>query len=145
MPEGTDTLTPEKSRVTSVHVGRVFNLGNYENQRVEITVAVGSDDDPARVLRTLEGVLNNLYAKHGLMGHAVREAQAVLAKPEDELTESERMQLPKLRERMEKVEEAKQRRLAAREALSTLDHTSEHIDHKLKWEWEGEDYYGEEF
>lgn len=140
MAEGTEA-TPEKSRVTSIHVGRVFNLGNYENQRVEITVAVGTDDDPARVLRTLEGVLGNLYASHGLMGHSVREAQAVLAKPEEELTAGEREYLPKYRDRMRRVEEARGRRKAAREALAALDHTSEHIDHKLKWD--DDDYDGE--
>ena len=144
MPEGTELTTfEEKTRVTSLHVGRVYNLGNYENQRVEITVAVGADDDPARVLRTLEAILGNLYAKHGLMGHYVREAQAVLAKPEEALSANEREMLPKLRERVEKAEEAKRRRQAAREALSTLDHTSEHKDHKL--DWDDDDYYGDDY
>lgn len=140
MTEPTQTA-PEKSRVTSIHVARVYNLGNYENRRVEVTVAVGADDDPARVLRTLDGILGNLYAKHGLMGHSVREAQAALAKPPEELSEYEREMLPKFRERVERVEEAKRRRAAAREALSTLEHSSEHKDHKLDWSDDGDFYY----
>jgi hypothetical protein len=136
MSEDTEQTTTleSKTRVTSIHVGRVYNLGNYENQRVEITAAVGADDDPGRVLRTLETILNNLHAKHGIMGHNVTQARTVLAKPESELSEYEREELPKYRERIEKVEEAKRRREQARAALTTLDHTDEHVDHKRDWD-----------
>lgn len=130
-----------KSRVTSIHVGRVFNLGNYENERVEITVAVGSEDDPGRVLCTMESILGNLRAKHGVDSYYLRRSRDVLAKPEAELTDDEREELPKHRERVAKVEAAKARRAAAREALSTLNFTSEHIDHKDKWD--DDDYYDE--
>jgi hypothetical protein len=135
-----DTTAPEKSRVSRIHVGRVYNLGNYENERVEVTVEIGSQDDPSRVLRSVENILADLHAKSGIMGHNLRQAESVLAKPESELSTYAREEIPKYREWVAKRDAAAARRLAAREALSTLEYTREHIDHKEKWEDEDDRY-----
>jgi hypothetical protein len=135
-----DTTAPEKSRVSRIHVGRVYNLGNYENERVEVTVEIGSQDDPSRVLRSVENILADLHAKSGIMGHNLRQAESVLAKPESELSTYAREEIPTYREWVAKRDAAAARRLAAREALSTLEYTREHIDHKEKWEDEDDRY-----
>ena len=134
-----DTTAPEKSRVSRIHVGRVYNLGNYENERVEVTVDVGMDDDAGRVLRSVENILADLHATCGIMGHNIRTARTVLAKPEEELTASQRAELPTYRSWIEAHDAAAARRLAARNALSTLDYSREHTDHKEKWEDEYDD------
>lgn len=38
-----------QTRVSRITVGRVHNLGNYENIRYEVTIDVGSNDDPAEI------------------------------------------------------------------------------------------------
>jgi hypothetical protein len=37
---------PAESRVQSLHVERVYNLGNYENIKVGVRVDVGANADP---------------------------------------------------------------------------------------------------
>ena len=134
MSEGQELSTfEEKTRVTSLHVGRVYNLGNYENMRVEVTVQVASGDDPGRVLRTLEGILRDLRAK-GPDSYEVSRARRALEKPEAELDEVDLKRLDKYRQVVAEHEAAMQKREAARAALSTLEYSTEHIDHKDKWE-----------
>jgi hypothetical protein len=138
LPEN-GTAPAERTRVTRLHVGRVYNLGNYENQRVEITVDIAEGDDPGRVYRNLEGILANLRASSGVSSYNLARAREVLAKPDAELNEAERGMLDDYRDRVAKVESAKQRRQAARDALSTLNFTTEHVDHKR--DWDDDDYY----
>ncbi len=133
MPE-----TLEKSRVSRLNVGRVYNLGNYENMRVEVTVDIGLEDDPARVLRSVQNILTDLQAKHGVQSYELSRAREVLAKPESELDETEKLNLSSYRTKVAKYEEAMGRRTKAREALSTLNYTSEHRD--AKDGWDDEDY-----
>lgn len=136
MPE--TGLVAEKSRISKIHLGRVYNLGNYENMRVEVTVDIGTQDDPATVLRSVENILADLRAKGGVSEWDLSRARATLEKPESELDELERKNLPAYREKLRKVDEAMKRREAARAALATLNYTSEHRD--AKDEWEDEDY-----
>jgi hypothetical protein len=128
------TKEPAKSRVTHLNIGRVYNLGNYENLRVEVGIDIGSEDDPAKVMRSVEGILKDLNAKHGLSGYDLRRAREAVAKPEAELDEDERARLPRYREMLAKVEDRDRRRQAAREALATLNYTSERRDAKDDWD-----------
>jgi predicted RNA binding protein with dsRBD fold (UPF0201 family) len=132
-----DTL-PQKSRVSRIHVGRVYNLGNYENMRVEVTVEIGTDDDPGKVLHSVENILGDLRASAGVDDWQLSRARRILAKPEEELDEDDRQRLDGAREAVAKVEAAMLKRQAAREALTTLNYRSEHKDHKEDWEDEGD-------
>ncbi|MDQ3802966.1 MAG: hypothetical protein M3416_03820 [Acidobacteriota bacterium] len=122
-----------KSRVSRLHVGRVYNLGNYENMRVEVTVEVGTEDDPARLLRSLEGILDDLRAE-GPEEWYLSRARRALEKPESEMDEDDRKQLDKHREVIAQHEDAMRRRAAARAALSTLNYNCERRDAKDDWD-----------
>ena|ERR1051325_1368874 len=130
-----------KTRVTRITMGRVYNLGNYENQRVEISVDISNGDDPANVFKNIEGILGNLRAKSGVDTYEIARARRILSVPESELDEDDQKRLPRAKEVMEKLEQAKARREAARAALSMIDHSFEHKDHKLDWQDEDGDYY----
>jgi hypothetical protein len=135
MPEANKQSTPvEQSRVESVYVERLFNLGNYENIKYGVRVVIVQNDNPGRVLTSLENILNDLRADHGVSDWYLDKAKRVLAKPEAELTESEKESLNDYREALRKVEDASERRWKAREALATLNYTSERKDHKESWE-----------
>lgn len=46
--------------ITKITIGRLFNLGNYEHVRYEITVDVGADESPEQALRALDLTLARL-------------------------------------------------------------------------------------
>jgi hypothetical protein len=134
MPEANNQPTPvDTSRVESVYVERLFNLGNYENIKYGMRVVIAPGDDPGRVLASLENILNDLRADHGVSDWYLERAKRALAKPEAELTASDKESLDEYREAFRKVEEASERRRKAREALATLNYTSEQKDHKKNW------------
>jgi hypothetical protein len=135
MPEANKQSTPvEQSRVESVYVERLFNLGNYENIKYGVRVVIVQNDNPGRVLTSLENILNDLRADHGVSDWFLERARRTLAKPEAELTNSERESLDEYRAALLKVLEASERRQKAREALATLNYTKEHKDHKENWD-----------
>ena len=57
-------LDPEEDmKVTRITVGRVFNLGNYENVRYEISVDVPEGESPATALVGMEKIISALSPK----------------------------------------------------------------------------------
>ena len=131
---------PEKSRISKLHLGRVYNLGNYENMRVEVTVDVAPNDDPALILRSVENILIDLRAKSNVSEYELTKAQRILATSSELLTDEDKKRIPEYRELVNKKDAAMKRREAARLALSTLNYTSEHRDAKDSWE-EDDDRY----
>jgi len=123
----------EQSSVQSIYVERVFNLGNYENIKIGVRVEIGGDDDPGRVLASLERIFNDLRASSGASSFDLNRAQRILATPEAELDESDRKRLEQSREIMRRHEEASERRRKARQALASLNYTSQYKDHKEDW------------
>lgn len=49
--------------VSRITVGRVFNLGNYENVRYELSVDVPAGESPATALVALENIISALLPK----------------------------------------------------------------------------------
>ena len=140
MLEANGQSTPEQSRVEGLYVERLFNLGNYENIKYGVRVAVGQGDNPGRVLVNLENILNDLYAKSGVTDYVLDKAKRALAKPESELDEHEKVALDDYRGYVQRDEDARERRRKAREALATLDYTVEHKDHKEDWDEDGPEF-----
>ena len=48
------------SKITRISIGRVYNLGNYEHVRYELTAEIGPDDSAAAVVRGLEKIIIGL-------------------------------------------------------------------------------------
>jgi hypothetical protein len=130
----------EQSRVQSLYVERVYNLGNYENIKVGVRVEIGGDDDPGLVLASLERIFNDLRADCGVELHVLNRAQRIAATPESELDESDLKRLEQSREIMRKFGEAKMRRRRARQALASLNYTAQYKDHKEEWDDDENDF-----
>jgi hypothetical protein len=134
MPDANNQSVPE-TRVEGLYVERLYNLGNYENFKVGVRVAIGWGDDPGRVLTSLERILEDFHAKSGVSDWELERAKRTLAKPEaelEELDEYEKKKLADYRDYVRRDEVASERRRKAREALLTLNYTTEHKDHKEK-------------
>jgi hypothetical protein len=134
MPEANNQSAPvEGTRVEGLYVERLYNLGNYENFKVGVRVAIGQGDDPGRVLVCLENIFESLRAKSGVSDFQLERAKRALAKPESDLDATERANLEDYRSYVKRDEDARERRRKAVAALSTFDFTIEYKDHKEDW------------
>lgn len=129
----------ERSRVESIYVERLFNLGNYENIKYGVRVAIGQDEDPGLALASLERIFNDLRDDGGVDKYELSRAKRTLEKPEAELDDLDKRYLDSYREKIRLHEEAKERRRRARQSLAALNYTSEHKDHKEDWADDGFD------
>jgi hypothetical protein len=134
-----NSLSLEQSRVQSLYLERVYNLGNYENIKIGVRVEIGGDDDPGLVLASLERIFNDLRADSGVDKFELNRALRILGTPEAELEEMDKRRLDQSREIVRSHEEAKERRRKARQALATLNYTSQYKDYKEDWEDDGFD------
>lgn len=125
---------PGRTRVTGLRVARLYNLGNYNNEKFEITVEVGEGDDPGKVFARLENIITGLDRRDCQESYETRQARMLLAKPVGELQEHQLRQLPECRETLAKHEAALKRRADALVALAQLGGEREYIDHKDNWE-----------
>ena len=123
----------EHSRVQSLYLERVYNLGNYENIKIGVRVEIAGDDDPGLVLASLERIFNDLRAHSGVDKYDLSRAKRILAKPEADLDEDDRKRLEQSREYVRRDEAARERRRKARQALASLNYTSHYKDHKEDW------------
>lgn len=130
----TENTTENKSRISRITVGRVHNLGNYENIRYEVTVDVADGDNPAEILNSLETTLEDLQATSGVDSYDLRRAKAALEKPASELDEVDLRNLDAFKQRVEKHDTAMARRNEAKEALNRFGGTAVHKDAKDNWE-----------
>src|ERR1051326_3409647 len=130
----TKTAANGKSRVTSISMKRVHNLGNYENVQYEVTVDIGEKDNPGKVLATLEQILEDVRAKSGVDNYQLRRAQEVVDKPAKDRTDTEKVNLKGYKEMLRRHDAAMKRREKAIQALATLNYTSTHNDAKQNWD-----------
>ena len=126
--------TITETRISKILVGRVHNLGNYENIRYEITVDVGTNENPADVVTKLETTLEDLQAVSGVSDYDLRRSKAILEKPESELEEFDRERLEFHRRRIAEHKAAFERRKNAKQQLAKFGGTEVFTDAKLNWD-----------
>lgn len=136
------TSEPQPSRITQFRIGRMHNLGNYENIKYEVTVELALGDDAGQRLTTVENILNDLHADLPHSDWDIRRAKELLEKPEAELDEYEQSRIPRAKQQIAENEAATKRRKRARAALSTLNYESVHTDAKKDWDEDSEEDYG---
>lgn len=54
------------SKIKTIQIGRVYNLGNYEHVRYDITAEVEPEEDPSQVMTGLEKVIEGLRPVKGV-------------------------------------------------------------------------------
>jgi hypothetical protein len=124
-------------RVTSISLGRVYNLGNYENLRFDVSVQIPEGQSAAETMVMLLGILQKLRPIK--QSYEVEHAMEMLNTPETELTDNQKDDLAAYRA----LVSAHNKRLQERkEAIRKLDHlggSATKKDAKESWE-EIDDY-----
>lgn len=108
------------SQVSRITVARLFNTGNYEHVRYEISVDLSAGADPGKALTELEETIESLNPGRYSETLEVMEARRKLAKPVSELPEWEIGNIPIYKKRVEEAEATQERKRLARERLSTM-------------------------
>src|SRR5689334_18859766 len=122
------------SRVTSVSLDRLHNLGNYEHIKFSVRVDLNEGDDPGVVIYRLERLLGAL--KPITTDYDYQRAVRIMSDPEQAKDETTR-NIEVYKKRIEDHNKAVARRKRALELFADLGGTSEHVDAKDKWEDDG--------
>lgn len=120
-------------RVTSLSVGRLCNLGNYEHIRYEVTVEIPEGGDVTKTLTAIETALNTLAVRPP-DGWSYRHAAEALAKPRGEWTPTDIQNESAHREMVRRMEEWRAKQEYARAVLGDFSLSSQFTDHKQSWE-----------
>ena len=146
-------------KVSKITIGRLFNKGNYEHIRYELTVEVKDGESSTDAVINLERILEALKPLSTLclpsereLQQKAKEIERIKTMPEVEWERTyggykgtpaeiiERHQAA-LNEGSLKRESALQRAQAARAAFDNLGGIAEHRDAKLDWETDYDDEY----
>lgn len=133
-----NTQTP-KTRITRFSIGRVHNLGNYENVRYEVQVDVAEGENVTQLMTNLENILEEVRAVSNVSEWDYERAKEKLAKPASELSESELQNLDIYKKRVADYESVNARRQKAKDALNSLGGNEVYRDAKDDWENNDED------
>ena len=137
--------------VSRITVGRLFNLGNYEHVRYEVTVDVAAGESATQAATAVEAILENLkplktqcIETESEIAHAKRAIEEMKTLPAVEWerrwgtdkTPSEIIQRHEqaLAERITKREAAVSRAAMARRLLDDLGGAAQWKDAKLDWQ-----------
>ena len=130
-------------RVTRLTLGRVYNLGNYENMRVEVQVEVPTGSSATAAFVTVERLLSELgescpveeYAYNSAMNRAALTDEQWKERCGDERWEAEKAEALKEFAALDQEMKAwKHHQARARNMLDNLNATYTSKDHKLDWE-----------
>lgn len=127
-----NTETP-KTRITRISIGRVHNLGNYENVRYEVQVDVAEGENVTQLMTNLENILEEIRAVSSVSEWDYERAKEKLAKPASELSESELQNLDIYKKRVADYESVNARRQKAKNALNSLGGNEVYRDAKTDW------------
>jgi hypothetical protein len=147
----------DKSRVTRINIGRVYNLGNYEHVRFDLTVEVPDGESAEKAMLGLEKIITALKPEKTIKSKLELEQEAgriaAMALMSDaEFTRAHggygaqprAAQIEYARKRLEeekaRSEASIKRSKKARALLDDLGGASEWKDAKLSWEDHDDDY-----
>lgn len=134
------------TRISRITVARLYNLGNYEHVRYELTVDVAEGDSAATALKNITAILHAMSPKPPVEPFAYQSALARLNAPEkakdhfiyikdeDNRAEAIKAQADEDREIVTKMGAFSLQRKKAIEALDDLGGTTVYKDDKLNWE-----------
>lgn len=126
-------------KVSRIGIGRLYNLGNYEHIRYDLTVEVPDGASAMAVFKSMVRLLRALNPKPPCTKYDYNDAVETLAKSADHLGNYERERVPILKKRLEEYEEWKARRSKAVSLFDQLGGSTVEMDHKDSWEddcWE---------
>lgn len=136
-----NTENTPTTRITRLSIGRVHNLGNYENVRYEIQLDVAEGENVAQLVTNLENILEDVRAVSNVSEWDYNRAKERLAKPASELSENELSNLEVYKKRVADYESVNVRRQKAKEALNSFGGSSTYRDAKTEWKDDDDNEY----
>lgn len=132
-------MSEEKARVARVGIGRLYNLGNYEHIRYDLTIEIPEGVDVKESVSKMRQILRALKPKRS-EGYEVRRARELAAMPPED-REDYAIKHGLTLEDFQKADSAVQilaqrdeRRKAALELFNNLGGESVYTDHKEQWD-----------
>jgi hypothetical protein len=128
-----------KTRATNITIGRLYNLGNYEHVRYELTVEIPEGRSAAAALTNVMKVLAGCkpiklsYSEQSIR-HLAKSPEPKLSDPPTAEERQTHAQWKEARILAVKLEAALKRRAAALELLDEMGGTSIYKDAKLDWD-----------
>ncbi len=139
-----------KSRITRFIIGRLYNLGNYEHIRYELSVEIGEGRSAALALRNTLRLLRAVNPKPPIPSYEYEIAKSKIAKPNDwhknieDKAAQEKARKEMVADALKKVKQFEtwvKRRHAAELVLDDIGGTKAFKDAKLSWDdddgWNG--------
>jgi len=124
---------PKCGRVSYVTVSRLYNLGNYENRKIEISAEIAPGQSAKQTVSNLWWICEVL--KPLKRPSSVAQFEAAIKKTAQEQNEYEKNHLEEWREEFEKFSARKELRETAVKLLDDLGGVTVHTDHKDKWDF----------
>lgn len=128
---------PKVARVSHIGLSRLFNLGNYENIKFDVSVEVPEGQSAALAMSTLLKIMQKLRPVK--LSWEVQRAQKLLNTPETELEEVDRETLEQAKALVEEHNAKVRERKEALRKLDTLGGSIVGKDAKDSWEFD-DDY-----
>lgn len=127
------TTKPAKcGKVTSLSVSRLYNLGNYQNVKFDLTVQIGPGESASQTFCNLTWILNQLRPLKTPDCQASYEQAIKL--PEEQQSEYQKQHLQEWADQMSTWAEKKRRRSEAVAAFDALAGVSKYTDHTRNWD-----------
>lgn len=120
------------SKVSRITIARLYNLGNYEHVRYEISIDIPPGGSAKNTLTDLMEILKGL--KPIKRSFEYESAMAVTGKPYPELSEAEREHLDEMYEIIGAHNAMLAERRAAVAKLDALGGTAKRMDAKDQWD-----------
>lgn len=121
-----------KSKITNITVARLYNVGNYEHIRFEISAEVPKGGNAKQTLLDMGGILAQL--KPIKKPYNYDTAKEVLQKLPEQLSEAEKGLLDEFRTIVGEYETARALRLVALDKLDDVGGSSKATDAKANWD-----------
>lgn len=104
--------------IKSITVARLFNLGNYEHKRIELTVDLNPGDHAGDIQEEVSKLLETIGSKCPVDEWSIRNDARILGMKAHEMGDAEIGNLPQIKERKAQVEAWIKARKDAVEALN---------------------------
>ena len=128
-----------KSKLTRLTIARLYNMGNYEHVRYELTCEIPPDGSAKQTALDMAAVLAAL--KPIRKDYLVEQALAVTRKEQSALTEYEKDHLAEYQEKVAAYEFLRARKDWALNKLDELGGTSVKTDAKKDWRDDDDDLF----
>lgn len=132
-------MSEEKARVVRVGIGRLYNLGNYEHIRYDLTIEIPEDANAKDAVSKLRQILRALKPKKAEIYGIKKLREMAAMSPEER--ETHRIEHGATAEDFQKADNAvrvlaerDEKRKSALELFNNFNGQSVYTDHKEQWD-----------